>query len=105
MGYNALRAQNRRQTYEYAAGKLDLQPTTLTGAETLVEQAEQRRLVRRALAQMKPRAAQILVLRYAGCSYAEIAATLKITAGSVGSLLARAEAEFQKRYEKIERGG
>lgn len=105
MGYNALRAENRRRNYEDAAGKQELQGNKSLDAEDLVERAEQRRLVHRILAQMKPRAAQILVLRYAGCSYAEIAATLKITPGNVGTLLSRAEVDFQKRFERIERGG
>jgi RNA polymerase sigma-70 factor (ECF subfamily) len=47
---------------------------------------------------MKPKTARLLVLRYNGLSYAEIATTLEIAPGSVGTLLARAEAEFQKRY-------
>lgn len=104
LGYNALRAQRRRRNYEESAGRLVLQGNIPLDAEGQVEQAEQRQQVRRALAQMAPRAAQILVLRYAGCSYAEIAATLKLAPGSVGTVLARAEREFQKRYEQVERG-
>lgn len=102
MGYNALRAQRRRRSYEESSGQQEL---VAHDAEERVEQIEQRQQVRRALALMKPRAAQLLVLRYGGCSYAEMAATLKITPGSVGTLLSRAEAEFEKRYEQIERGG
>ncbi len=104
LGYNALRAQRRRRSYEASAGRLELQGNIPLDAEGQVEQAEQRQQVRRTLAQMKPRAAQILVLRYAGCSYAEIAATLMLAPGSVGTVLARAEREFQKRYEQVERG-
>jgi RNA polymerase sigma-70 factor, ECF subfamily len=56
-----------------------------------VLRAEDRREVRAALAQLQDRQIQILVLRYAGLSYAEIAATVGVAAGSVGTLLARAE--------------
>lgn len=105
MGYNALRSQHRRRNYEQLAGQKEWREDHNRQAEIQVEQTLQRQQVHQALARMKPRPAHLLILRYAGCSYAEIAAALKIPAGSVGSLLARAEAEFQKCYEKIERGG
>jgi RNA polymerase sigma-70 factor (ECF subfamily) len=105
MGYNALRSQRRRRNYEELAVQQDWQDNHRRVAESQVEETLQRQQVRQALVHMKPRAAQLLVLRYAGCSYAEIAATLQILPGSVGSLLARAEVEFQKRYERVERGG
>ena len=105
LGYNALRAAHRRRGYEDSAGRQALPGTMALEAEAQVMQAEQRQQVRQVLAGMKPKAAQILMLRYAGCSYNEIAAALKIKPGSVGTLLARAEADFHKRFAKIERGG
>jgi RNA polymerase sigma-70 factor (ECF subfamily) len=57
--------------------------------------------VRLVLAQMKPRSAQLLVLRHSGFSYAEIAAALGVAPGSVGVLLARAEKEFEERYKRL----
>jgi RNA polymerase sigma-70 factor (ECF subfamily) len=50
------------------------------------------------LRQMKERDAQLLILRHSGLSYREIAAALDVAPGSVGTLLARAEAEFEQRY-------
>ena len=58
--------------------------------------------MQRVLAQMKPRSAQILILRYSGLSYAEIAEAVGVAAGSVGTLLARAEEEFEERYRTAE---
>jgi RNA polymerase sigma-70 factor (ECF subfamily) len=55
--------------------------------------------VRAALLAIKPRSARILLLRYSGLSYAEIAAALEIAQGSVGTLLARAEKEFEEVFE------
>ena len=55
-------------------------------------------LVRQTLARMKPAAAQILLLRADDRSYREIAQALGISVGSVGTLLARAEADFKRRY-------
>jgi RNA polymerase sigma-70 factor (ECF subfamily) len=42
-----------------------------------------------------------LLLRHAGYSYAEIAATLEVAVGSVGVLLARAEHAFRASYERL----
>jgi RNA polymerase sigma-70 factor (ECF subfamily) len=104
LGYNALRSSRRRQHYEESAGKHDLLVNGSVDAEGQILKAEQRQQVRRVLAGMKSRSAQVLVLRHSGCSYAEIAAALKIAPGSVGTLLTRAEAEFQQRFEQLERG-
>ena len=38
------------------------------------------------------------LLRSSGMAYRELAATLSIEPGSVGTLLARAEAEFERRF-------
>jgi RNA polymerase sigma-70 factor (ECF subfamily) len=66
------------------------------------ERADERSRVRRTLASLKSRSAQLLALRYSGLSYAEIAAALELPQASVGKLLARAEAEFEARYLEIE---
>jgi RNA polymerase sigma-70 factor (ECF subfamily) len=50
------------------------------------------------LAALKPRDARLLLLRSNGMSYRELANTLGIQPGSVGSTLARAEQEFERRY-------
>jgi RNA polymerase sigma-70 factor (ECF subfamily) len=51
---------------------------------------------------MKPRKAELLILRHTGHSYAEIADILGIASGSVGTLLARAEKDFERRYRARE---
>jgi RNA polymerase sigma-70 factor (ECF subfamily) len=55
---------------------------------------EERAYVRSLLAQLPERQSNLLLLRYAGFSYAEIAAILGVAQGSVGTLLARAERAF-----------
>ncbi len=57
--------------------------------------------VREALARMKPAQAQLLILRHSGLSYQELAEALGVKASSIGTLLARAEAEFEKRYREL----
>jgi RNA polymerase sigma-70 factor (ECF subfamily) len=61
-----------------------------------VEDAETRGEVRAALARMDERAAALLVLRYSGLSYEEIAAALGLRKSSIGTLLGRAEDAFRK---------
>src|SRR6267378_884647 len=49
-----------------------------------------------ALNALRGRSAAMLALRYAGLSYAEIAAALDVRASSVGTLLRRAEDAFRR---------
>ena len=58
-------------------------------------------LCRAALARLPERTAKLLLLRYAGLSYAEIAAALQVAPGSVGTLLVRAERAFIQTYEQL----
>jgi DNA-directed RNA polymerase specialized sigma24 family protein len=50
---------------------------------------------------MSERQSQLLILRYAGASYKEIAQALDISPTSIGPLLLRAEREFEKRYRAL----
>lgn len=61
-----------------------------------LEAAEQRREVGEALRRLPERHATILVLRYGGLSYAEVAAALGVGVNQVGTLLHRAEAALRK---------
>jgi RNA polymerase sigma-70 factor (ECF subfamily) len=89
-GYNTLRGQARaRARAERAAGR-----APADGPEDLLLRAEERARVRAALAVLPERQARMLLLRYAGLSYAELAQALEIAPGSVGTLLARAEQAF-----------
>lgn len=98
LGYNALRAARRRERYELQAGHEALELNTSPDPSRTLEQKQERARVRQALGSMKERDAQLLILRHSGFSYREIAAALGIAPGSVGTLLARAEAEFEQRY-------
>lgn len=93
---DALRSNSRRKRREEAAGA---EPRS-GSAGALDELLRQERCarVRGVLAALKPRDAQLLLLRSDGVAYRELAETLGIQPGSVGTLLARAEAEFERRY-------
>jgi RNA polymerase sigma-70 factor (ECF subfamily) len=103
LGYNALRSRKRRGRYEQEAGEQAADPYTQPALESQVEQRQERERVRKVLARMRPRSAQLLILRHSGLSYAEMAAALGTAPGSVGTLLARAEKEFEKLYRSERR--
>jgi RNA polymerase sigma factor (sigma-70 family) len=102
LGLNALRSQKRRRFYESQviqdSEQVANQNETLGDPAQIVEQDQERQRVRLVLSQMKLRPATLLLLRYSGLSYQEIADTTGVAPGSVGKLLARAEKEFERRY-------
>lgn len=102
LGLNALRGRKRRQHYENQAGHWTIEENVPPDPPTELERKEQSKRIREVLAQMKPRAARLLILRHSGLSYNEVAAALGIAPGSVGTLLARAEREFEAKYRKVE---
>ena len=59
---------------------------------------QERDRVRVVLSEIQPRSAQLLVLRYSGLTYAELADVFNVSKNSVGTLLARAEDEFEKGF-------
>lgn len=102
LGIDELRARAKRKHYEELSNRLA--STAGEPADPLSEvlREEKRRTVREVLAQLKPPQAQILVLRHSGFSYNELSDCLGVSRGSVGTMLMRAEAEFQKHYLRAE---
>lgn len=64
--------------------------------------SERQRAVRDALDALPERDRQLLLLRYEGFSYAELARALDIPAASIGTILARARTAFQVAYAERE---
>ena len=95
-GLNELRRQMRQERYERLVALVRRSPTP---EELLAARQEQDR-VRRILAALDPRQAELLVLRSQGLSYEELAAALKLNPASVGTLLSRAQQAFRKEYVK-----
>jgi RNA polymerase sigma-70 factor (ECF subfamily) len=99
--YNRLRGQRRTAARLDRAGRLErVDDEAGGGGGPLLDvlRAEQQRAVRRALTALPERQRACLLLRHAGFSYAEIAATLDLAVGSVGVLLARGERAFRDAY-------
>jgi len=102
LGFNALRSRRRRQQYEARAGASALEDGRPIDPAQALEQTQERQRVQTALERMSARSARLLVLRYSGLSYAEIAEAMGVAPGSVGTLLARAETEFERHYRRLE---
>ena len=62
---------------------------------------EEQEQVRRVLAGIRPREAELLLLRNDDFSYEELAAVLGLNPGSVGTLIARARVAFRKEFVKL----
>ena len=105
LGLNAIRGWKRRQRYEMESGKLDLSENAPASPAEVFAAGEERQRVRLILSQMEPRQAQLLILRHSGLSYQEIGAALQVSVTSIGTLLARAENEFARRYRAADHTG
>ena len=101
LGLHSIRSWKRRERYEMTAGKYALEETPEARPAEILAQAEERRLVRLALAKMNERQSQLLILRHSGLSYKEIAEALDLAPTSIGPLLLRAEREFEKQYRAL----
>jgi RNA polymerase sigma factor (sigma-70 family) len=90
---NHLRTHRRRAAREEAASEA---PVTAPDAADAVVTLDERRRVREALARLPRTQAVALVLRHSGVSYAEVAAALDLSPGSVGTTVRRAESALRK---------
>jgi RNA polymerase sigma-70 factor (ECF subfamily) len=107
LAYNALRGRQRGQRRQQRVQRLvEPRGQEQDPAEAAVRN-EEREDVRRVLAAMPARQARLLLLYYAGLSYREVAEALGVAPASVGTLLARAKAVFERRYRGLHgaRGG
>ena|SRR5438128_1598250 len=89
---NVLRSGRRRTTREQTHVTDEAAPDV---ADTVVTREERSR-VREALAKLPRKQATALVLRHSGLSYAEVAAALDMSPGSVGTTVRRAESTLRK---------
>jgi RNA polymerase sigma factor (sigma-70 family) len=97
-GLDALRMNARRRQREQAAHAESLRLAPSACALEAMMREERRARVKEVLSDMKPRDAQILLLRAEGLAYRELAETVGVQASSIGTLLARAEAEFERKF-------
>jgi RNA polymerase sigma factor (sigma-70 family) len=97
---NLVRGERRRRQREtvdaLARSRLTAGGDLLSDPQRAVEADESRREVRCALSRLSQKSAAVLVLRYSGLSYAEVAAALNARADQIGTLLRRAEAALRR---------
>ncbi len=97
-GLDAVRSNSRRRRREEIAGSENRRTFVAGDALDGILRQEQRARVRAVLGTLKPRDAELLLLRAEGLPYRELAEALGVQPGSVGTLLARAESEFERRF-------
>ena len=91
---NVLRSGRRRASREEVAAAAG--ETTVSDVADTVVTLEERSRVRAALARLPRKHAVALVLRHSGLSYADVAAALDMSPGSVGTTVRRAESALRK---------
>ena len=96
MALDELRRRERWARWRpvFAVGRAPATPEEIHCANQ--EQAR----VREVLGRLPARQAEMLLLRNEGMRYEELAAALGVQAGSVGTLLARAQKAFRREYEE-----
>ena len=95
---NALRSGRRRATREEAVASAE--PVVVPDVADAVVALEERRRVRDALGRLPRTQSVALVLRHSGLSYAEVAAALDLSPGSVGTTVRRAETALRKELSR-----
>ena len=95
---NLLRSGRRRASREETVAAVDV--AVVPDVAEAVVTLEQRRRVRAALAQLPRKQAVALVLRHSGLSYADVAAALDVSPGSVGTTVRRAESALRKELNR-----
>ena len=95
-GLDELRRRTRRDHYEQLFGTSQRAATP----EEICTTGEAQERVRRVLAVLEKRQAELLVLRSHGLSYEELGTALDLKPVSVGTLLGRAQHAFRKEYIK-----
>jgi len=93
---NQLRSSRRRLDHQTRTPQV-VRPI---GPEEAAVASEEEGEVRAALSKLPRHAATVLVLRHSGLSYAEIAQSMGVRIGQVGTMLRRAEAKFRKEVER-----
>ena len=95
---NLLRSGRRRDTREESARTAE--DAVVSDVADAVVTLEERSRVRAALARLPSKQATALVLRHSGLSYADVAAALDMSPGSVGTTVRRAESALRKELSR-----
>lgn len=97
--HNARSKSARRRRLLEREGAQRTVADAIASPEMNLETARTRKAVRSALARLPMRDQELLLLRYAGYGYSEIAQTLDVNPASIGTLLVRAKEAFRTALE------
>lgn len=100
IAYDHVRKASRRGEIEYqdVLHAVESEPSS----ERRMLARYDRELVKAALKQLSERDRQVLLLRYSGYSYIEIAAMIGVSQELIGTMLSRALKRFKQRYQAEE---
>lgn len=101
LGLDALRANSRRVRREERAGREALRTERAGGPLEELLAEEQRGRVRAVIAQLKPVHGQVLLMGGSGFSGKEMAGVLGLNPDALYMLVARAKAQFEKKYVQL----
>jgi RNA polymerase sigma-70 factor (ECF subfamily) len=101
LAFDTLRADTRRLRREEGAGREHLLHEDAENPLDTLLAEERRDRVRAVISQLKPIQAQALLLGSSGYSSKEIAALLGLRPDSLYMLIARAKAQFEKKYMRL----
>ena len=101
LGLDSLRANSRRTRREALAGNEALRAGAPGGPLQDLLAEERRTRVRNVISQLKPVQGQVLLMESSGFSCKEIAAVLGLKPDSLYVTIARAKAQFEKKYVRL----
>lgn len=102
--YDHMRSEgSRRRREDRYVDPADVEDSVsyVGSAESQLMDKEEIRLVHQALLELLPRDRLVLLMKFSGYSYDEIAATIDLNRGSVGTVLSRARERFKRAYEEF----
>lgn len=102
LSYNYLKSEKSRKTRE--ANTSLYEPGKVVPLEDLVMRNQEVKRVRDILNEMQERDRMVLLLKFSGYNYREIAETVDVEKSSVGTILARAQKRFKTLYLEKEGG-
>ncbi len=102
--YSYLRSEGSRRRREERVYRQSVSQANFNiaaSAESVVLDLEAWQTVRQALNQLPPRDRMVLLLKFSGYKYDQIAEAVEINRSSVGTVLARARERFKREYQQL----
>ena len=102
--YSYMRSEGSRRRREETVCRQSLNQLTsgaAVSAESVILDWEELQMVRQALNRLSPRDRIVLLLKFSGYKYDQIAEAVDVNRSSVGAILARARERFKREYNNL----